>query len=319
MKHSDPMSWATRLFVIASLLGATCAVCHWNPSFAGTTGEIQGFVADATLHPLGGAGVTAVAPSGRATATTDASGFYSLVGLPPDTYTVTFSKDGYLTQTVLGVTAIQDQSVRVDAQLQIGIKTLAHVNARSSASLLQPTVTANTYVVSQKRLSDINGTPQDLNGFQALNSLPGVNADAAGNSTIRAGALNDIAYLYDGVDNTDEVVHAFINAFSLNGTRSFQLSTGGYDVSDGNSTTGVINQVIMRGSYPPHVQATVRIAGPIFEHELAFDYGSASPNNRFSYYLAFGGQNDAIAYGDRIATLPLKMGNLDFNASDDDV
>jgi hypothetical protein len=305
--------------VVASIALCTSVDCSWSPALGGTTGEIQGFVTDVVLQPLSGVSVAAVAPSGRALASTDSNGFYSFNGLPPDSYTVTFSKDGYLTQTMSGVTSIQDQFVFVDVRLRSGIKTLAHVNVRSPASLVQPTVTADTYVVSESRLEGINGTPQDLNGLTAFSSLPGVTTDNSGMPTIRAGEQNDVEYVYDGVDNTDPIAGGVINSFSLNGTQSFQLSTGGYDVSNGNTNSGVINQVIKRGSYPPSGQATIRLTDPTFGHELAFDYGNASPNGRFSYFVGFGGQNDAVAFGDRTTVLSLQLNNSAFTTVDDDV
>jgi len=83
-----------------------------------TTGGIQGFVSDAQKLPIAGVRVSAVSPSGHSETTTGPNGFYSLNGLPPDTYKVTFAKDGYVTQMVLGVTASQDQSTNVNAQLE---------------------------------------------------------------------------------------------------------------------------------------------------------------------------------------------------------
>ena len=70
--------------------------------FAGTTGGIQGFVTDEAGHPIAGAAVAAAAPSGHATTITGPNGFYAVNGLPLDTYTVTFSKDGFLTLSIAG-------------------------------------------------------------------------------------------------------------------------------------------------------------------------------------------------------------------------
>ena len=136
------------------------------------------------------------------------------------------------------------------------------MTVRGTTSLIQPTQTANTYVVNQTTLSNLNGTPQDPNGFQAFNSLPGVTTDNFGYPVIRAGQENDVGYQLDGVDNTDPVTGQFLNAVTLNGARSLQLSTGGYDVSSGNTNSGVINEVIDRGAYPGAGQATLAV----FQH-----------------------------------------------------
>jgi len=307
-----------RHFAIAVLGIVLTALCGL-PSRAGTTGSILGTVTDDGGHAIAGVTITVAAPSGHFTTATATNGFYSLNGLPLDTYVVTFSKDGFQTQTLPGITVIQDQPYRLNAHLSTGPKSLGRITVRGTTSLVQPTVTADTYVVNQQRLSDINGTPQDLNGFQAFNSLPGVTTDNFGYPTIRAGAENDIGYQLDGVDNTDAVTGQFLNAVSLNGARSVQLSTGGYDVSNGNTNSGVINEVVRRGTYPAEGQATFRVISPTYGHEITFDYGGATPNNRFSYYLSYGGQRDASDYGDRATLLPLQIGNTVFSTLNDEV
>jgi hypothetical protein len=291
-----------------------------QPADAGlTTGAIQGYITDEGGHGIAGVTVTAASPSGHFTSTSGSGGFYSLNGLPLDTYTLTFSKEGLQTISIGGVTTVQDQPNRVNTHLTVSVKSLGRVTVRGTTSLIQPTVTADTYVVNQQRLSDLNGTPQDLNGFAAFNSLPGVTPDNAGFPTIRGGAQNDVGYQIDGVDNTEIGTGEYLNALTLNGARSVQLSTGGYDVSNGNTNSGVINEVIKRGTYPAEGQATVRVFSPVYGHELSFDYGGADPNNRFSYYISFGGLRDAAGYGDRATLLPLQIGQTVFNSINDNI
>ena len=121
------------------------------------------------------------------------------------------------------------------------------------------------------------------------------------------------------MDNTEIGSGEFLNALTLNGARSVQLSTGGYDVSNGNTNSGVINEVIKRGTYPPAGEATLRFDGPTYGHELSFDYGAATPNNRFSYYLSYGGSRDASDYGDRHTLFPLQLGQAVFTGLNDDI
>lgn len=313
------MQGSIRLYFIAACACIGLVVSDLTPADAGTTGGIQGFVTDASSRAIEGVRVSAVSPSGHDATVTARDGFYSLDGLPLDNYAITFSKNGYITQAVSGVTTVQDQSTRVNAQLETGVKTLARVSVRAATSLVQPTITADTYVVDEKRLDALEGTPQDQNGFQVLGYLPGVSVDNLGSPTIRAGEQNDIGYTYDGIDNTDPIVGGILNSLSLNGTRSIQLSTGGYDVSAGNTNSGVINQVIKRGTHPAQGQSTIRIMSPLFGHELSFEYGDAAPDNRFSYYFGFAGSNDAAEYGSRATILPLQLDNVTFNSGSDEV
>jgi hypothetical protein len=304
------------VMVIATLVFGFTGV---SKSIAGTTGGMQGYVTDAAGHPLAGVAVSAAAPSYSTHTVTGPNGFYALNGLPLDTYTVTFTKAGYQQVTIPGATTTQDQSLRVDGHMQTEARTLARVTVRGTTSLIQPTQTADTYVINQTTLSNLNGTPQDPNGFQAFNALPGVTTDNAGFPTIRAGAENDVGYELDGVDNTDAVTGQFLNAASLNGVRSVQLSTGGYDVSEGNTNSGVINEVVNRGAYPGAGETTSRATFSTFGHELSMDWGSASPDNKFSYYFSYDGQRDGTEYGDKRTILPANLALQDYFTLNDEV
>jgi hypothetical protein len=303
-------------FIVVGLLCIGLAAICLAPVHAGTTGSIQGYLTDEAGHEIVGAIVSASSPSGDFTTRSGPSGFYSLNGLPLDTYTLTFSKDGYQAVSIPGVSTAPDQPNRVNTRLSTGLKSLGHVYARAVTSLLQPTVTADTYLISQQRLYDIAGTPQDLGAFSLVfNSLPGVTG-----GTIRAGASNDVGYQLDGIDATRIDTGQYLNfAPTLNGVRSVQLSTGGYDVSEGNTNSGIFNEIVNRGTYPGSGRATMRINSPLYGHELSFDYGSASPNNRYSYYVAVGGLRDAVAYGDTSAILPLNLGNGTFDSITDTI
>ena len=304
------------LTLFAMVLTAGIALA---PAAAGTTGGIQGYVTDVSGKPLAAVQVSAVAPSYVTHTVTGPNGFYAVNGLPLDTYTLTFNKTGFAPASIPGATISQDQALRVNVTMQSETKTLARVTVRGTTSLIQPSQTADTYVVNQKTLSNLNGTPQDPNGFQAFNALPGVTTDNAGYPTIRAGAENDLGYQLDGVDNTDPVTGQFLNAATLNGARSVQISTGGYDVSSGNTNSGVINEVVDRGAYPGSGQATARSMFRTFGHELSFDWGSATPDNRFSYYYSFDGQRDATEYGDTTTILPANLALQDYSTTNDSI
>ena len=307
----------SRFLIIAA--AAFLSALFATRALAGTTGGIQGYVTDVNGHPMAGVAVSVAAPSYATHTVTGPNGYYALNGLPLDTYTVSFSKTGFQTVTIPGATTTQDQSLRVDARMLTETKTLARVTVRGTTSLIQPTQTADTYVINQTTLSNLNGTPQDPNGFQAFNSLPGVTTDNAGYPVIRAGAENDLGYQLDGVDNTDAVTGQFLNAASLNGVRSVQLSTGGYDVSEGNTNSGVINEVVNRGAYPGAGEATSRATFTTFGHELSMDWGSASPDNKFSYYFSYDGTRDGTEYGDKRTILPANLALQDFGTLNDEV
>ena len=275
---------------------------------AETTGTLTGTITDSAGHPLAGVSVSAVAPSLTAKTTTGANGFYSLTGLAPDTYTVTFSKESFQSQQVTGVTVVQGGSVALSVSLSNEPKVLAKVAVHSAASLIQPTTTSDTYTVNAQAVQNITGTPQNISETAVLNSMPGITTDSGGYPIIRGSAENEEGYELEGIDATDPITGQFINSLSLAGTSRVVLSTGGYDVSAGNTNAGVVNEVVQRGAYPGSGELTADVNAPNYDHRLAFNYGNASPDNRFSYFVAFNGLRQFRVYGDTKTFLPRLVG-----------
>src|SRR5450759_1755541 len=89
------------------------------PTFAagGQTGNLQGLVVDsAARSPISGAAVTAVSPSGRYSARSDARGRFAIIGMTVDTYSVTITLAGYEPFTLSGVNVLGDNTVNLPAE-----------------------------------------------------------------------------------------------------------------------------------------------------------------------------------------------------------
>src|SRR5450755_2828981 len=279
---------------------------------AGTTGGIQGTVTGPSGSPVANVQVSVVAPSYTSKTVTGPNGFYALTGLSPDTYTVTFTAPGYAPVSVLGVTVKQNQTVALNHTLSAEVKTLGKQVVRGTTSLVQPKATVNQYTVSSANIQTITGTPQNISETAVLNTLPGITTDNAGYPVIRGGAENEEGYQLEGIDATDPLTGQFINSLSLVGDSRLVVSTGGYDVSNGNTNAGVINSVIKRGAYPGSGQTTATMNFQNFDHRLAGEFGNATPDNRFSYFVAFNSLRTYQVYGDRTTFLPRLVGDLGY-------
>ena len=256
-------------FVAVAPIVVALAVCQETWALAGTVGSINGRVTDDAGKPIADVHVSAVAPSYSIKTTTGSNGFYDFTGLPPDTYTLTYAEEGYLTQTVSGITVNQDQTYVQNMVLPQEVKTIGRIPVRGSTSLVQPTQTVNQYQVNEQTIQAIEGTPQDISETALLNALPGVTTDSGGYPIIRGGAENDEGFELEGIDATEPVTGQFINSLALNGVSRLQLSTGGYDVSEGNTNSGVVNVVAKRGTYPGEGEASSRVGWPPFDHRFA--------------------------------------------------
>ena len=110
----------TRLFSRLLSLPALLAVVAigTNVAHAGTLGGLQGVVTDAkTGAPVAGVQLRISSPSQTITTTTDAHGHYVALSLPPDDYTLTMVKDGYVTEAAEGYPVFADQTQLYDLKL----------------------------------------------------------------------------------------------------------------------------------------------------------------------------------------------------------
>lgn len=287
-----------------------------GPAVAGTVGAISGHVTDQQNKPLADVRVIAASASGSQRATTDSHGFYTLIGLTPDTYTVSFQLDGFQPQSFPGVTVFADQNVAQDTTLVKSLKTIAQVHARSQGGAFQPNQTTDTYAVTQKQIQAIQGTDLNDNADQLLKSMPGASSSTnrLGAVIVRGGRANAIGYSFGGMslvnsyNNQISVLHQGNapnyaqqidkgNILPTIGISQVTLTPGVADASFSSTGTGNFNVIPKTGTFPGFSDAIVGIGGGHYQHLLAMDYGIASPNGHWNEYAAFQGSNLYPNYG----------------------
>ncbi len=268
-------------------------------AIASTIGTISGSVSDDSGAPIAGATVTAASASGRYQARTDAHGFYSMAGVQPDTYTVSFQHDGYQPQVENGITAFADQTTTVNARLVKSLKTIAAVTSRSSAGAFQPNQTADTYSVNSAQINAIQGNPLNISEKNLIHAMPGVSYTNGDAPAIRGGRSNNVDYEVDGVPYINPYTNGNVNQYTMPSFayQSLQVSPGSEDASFGNSGVGTINAALARGTYPGRLDVIGGVGGPGFLHGLGLGWGTADPNGRWSNYMSYTAQNNAPAYG----------------------
>ncbi len=274
-------------------------LCSMPSAFAQTTtGNIQGTVTASQANTkLAGVSVTAVSPTGRYSATTDNTGFYSISGVSPDTYTLTFKTTGYETYSLTGVTVVQGAVATASTSLNKTLQTIGRTQARSTSGAFQPAQTTDQYNVGASQIATTLGKTGATNEANLLASIPGASFDSSGYPVLRGGREYEEGFQYEGIDYTDAFTHQFVNSLILNGAQNFQVSPGAGDASIGNAGTGAINVVAKRGTNPHFGQLEGDIRAGRFGHELHGEYGWASPNGRYSEYAAAFGSRNSYHYG----------------------
>ncbi|MBV8163088.1 MAG: TonB-dependent receptor [Candidatus Eremiobacteraeota bacterium] len=263
----------------------------------GTTGSLRGTIVDEkTGAGIAGVAVTAVSPSEAHRTTTDSKGFFTLLQLPTDTYTVTLSKDGFIGQTISGVTVLGDQEQSLGTiKLQETEKTIGtvKVTAHPAASAFQPTQTTDSTTFVGARVDQALGEKGSTNFTQLTLSVPGVIKTVSGSTnpiSIRGSASVEIGYQFDGIDFSGNFFDENPTAEYMNGVGggrgSLQVVSGAGDATQGGIGAGVVNIVPGRGSYPGSGFVSFDMGSPWYDHSMAFQYGIATPDGRFSDFFS---------------------------------
>jgi hypothetical protein len=278
----------------------------------GVTGNVSGVVHDASGAGVQNVSVTAASGSGSYKATTDANGAFNFLGLPSDTYTISFEKTGYQPATLRGVTVQGDSTVSLGTiSVSRANSTIGRVTARSANSAYQPSVAIDTTTLSGQRISQALGNATNTDEAQLLRAAPSVGFDTSGNVAIRGSLASELGYQFDGVNFASPFFdengaggqvggrnqNGYLNGFGAGTGGSVQIVSGSGDATQGNIGAGVINIVPPRGTYPPGGIASFTFENPYKLNQYDLDYGIATPSGNLSNYFAY----DQSTYGPEIA------------------
>jgi hypothetical protein len=284
---------------------AALLVTDIAPAFAvgGTTGTVSGTVVDASGAPVPNAQVNLAAATGSYRTLTSANGHFTFTGVVTDTYTLSVTKPGSETLTQAGITVSGDQTVTLN-NLRLGraLKIIGTARANSASSAYQPSQTQDAFTFSGQQVTEALGKTFATNQTQLIASSPGTQIDRNGNLSVRGALATETGLNFDGIDYT-QVDHGGSTNIFLNGIASVTVNPGAGDATQGSTGAGVINLIPKRGTHPAFGLLDLEAAGPYFNHQLGFEYGWASPNNRFSNYASFTGSNFDQPYGPHGYTL----------------
>ena len=296
---------------------ALCSVCLMValiasivvvPAYAGTVGQLSGRVVDSKTHlPIAGVKVTAVSPTERGTAVTDAGGRFTILGLDPDTYAISFEKTGLQSELDYGQTVIPDQTTTVEVQMHPYLTTIGQITGRSTSSAFQPGQAITSYTVNSTDIVQTQGSALNNNATQLFASLPGVTNAGQNNGVpvIRGGRSDEIGVSVNGIPETNSYTGTFgaaqlqdmsyrfdvLDTVPTLALQSLTLSPGFADASYGNTGTGNLNLVFKKGAYPSFYDFDGGIGGGDRYHATSFDYGTAPPNGRWQAYFMFHDDN----------------------------
>ena len=283
-----------------------------------TTGAILGSVRSITGSPVSGAGVTATSPSGRYSAAADSSGRFVIMGVVPDTYTVTASARGYQPASDV-VVVLPTERERIAFVLRPQLREIVRVEAKGEAFSVGSTSDAFTVAGDAARASATSESSSGLANYTqgtvqgAIASVPGVQLDSFANAIVRGGKVQDTVFDFDSVPVPQGLIAEpggnIVGAqLGTTGVAATTLTLGNLTNESQNALGGVVNEIPAVGTYP--AQTTLDIADGIGTQfgEIEFGERAATPDLRWRYALATTQSSAYFPYGDGTTFYPSEMG-----------
>jgi len=257
----------TRVHILVAAL--FCATVSPSLAQGQQSGALGGRVSSVERVPLPGVTVvvTSGALQGKRMAVTDVNGVYSLPGLPPGRYAVTFQMDGMSTversaDVPLGRVIVVDQQMAVAP-----VREVVNVRAGLPAAVSSPAGAFNL-VDSQIALLPVGRTP-----FLVAELTPGLtdNTPSASQLTISGAFAYDNLFLMNGVDINDNVLGTPNNLFIEDAIQEVQVLTSGISAEYGRFSGGIVNVITRSGGNIVSGALRTNFTSPSWSAETPFE------------------------------------------------
>ncbi len=237
--------------------------------FAQATGSITGLVTDASGGILPGVtvDVTNVETGQTRSAVTAADGFFNLPLIPPGTYSVKASLQGFRTTVRDGITVTLGGASRADLQLQVG-EISETVNVTAEAPLVETTNATMGIVIDRQKVVELplNGRnftqlgtlipgviapPAGLGG-QTGDATPGGFGNATGGFNVNGMRNQSNNFLLDGASNNDTFNTGFVLRPPPDAIQEFKILTHSFNAEYGRNAGSVVNVATKSGTNEWH-------------------------------------------------------------------
>ena len=260
-----------------------------------TTGGISGVVLDASGLPVAGARIVLAGPQGLVlrSASTDESGYYRFLDVPPAEYSLECSAAKFATAKATGRVSV-DTNTKLDFRLNVSGMTQKVV----VKDVPLPVQTESAELGALLSREQVDGLPLNERDFLQLALLtPGVAPPVQGSSLSTRGdfamhangareEFND--YLLDGVDNNDQDVNRYVLEPSVDAIEEFKIATNSYSAEYGRNAGGQINVITRSGGDQWHGFAYEYLRNRDLDARNFFD-GSVKPEYARSQFGGGGG------------------------------
>ncbi len=221
------------LFITITIMGVLFA----------SNGKITGKVAEKeTGSPA--IGVNVILVDTYMGSATDENGRFTILNIPPGTYSIRVDAIGFATITMKDVRVTTAQTTELSFTLEEAVIEGQEVTVIAERPLVQKDLTASQRVTTAKEIEDM-----PVESFLGvLTTHAGVSQSAGGALHVRGGRSNEVGYYIDGVSVSNPFyTNSLAVSISNKALEEMKLVSGAFNAEYGNAMSGVVNVTIKDG------------------------------------------------------------------------
>ena len=247
------------------------------------TGTVGGRVTDGSGAAIPGAAVQVRNENTNLLrrASTQAAGEYTVADLAPGTYSVTISKDGFRSAAKKDFELQVDQTVRLDAQLEVG-SVSESVEIRAEVPLINTETFTRGETITPKEVQEMPLNGRNFNDLAFL--VPGVQPSeqsAKGSAYVTNGVRADgSGFIIEGLNNQNPRDAGSQAQPPLDSLMEFKFETSGYSAQYGRLAGGLVNMALKTGANSVHGALFEYIRNDLFDARNFFDGATRSELRR---------------------------------------
>lgn len=276
-------------------MAVLCLATSFGQEFRAT---ITGRALDSSGSAVPNVTVKAIntASNETSTATTDASGVYTIPFLRPGQYNLTATANGFKTFTRSNITLVVGQQAGIDVSLEVGQLTET-ITVEANAATLETQTASRSGVIDNQRVVELPlnaRNPFMLGATQSGVTFRGAaiwqrpfDNGAIAEWSVNGGQQSRNEFLLDGAPNNAQLGGNNIALVPVvDAVQEFSIQTNSYDAQYGRTGGGVVNVVLKSGGAKHHgtvyeFMRTSKLNANSFQNNAI---GAARPGGRMDQY-----------------------------------
>jgi hypothetical protein len=280
-----------------------------DPSVAQTLGRISGAVRDSVGDTLAGVTLTLTGPTlpGKVVAESDAAGDFDILNLPPGSYLLTASRDGF--------NALETRDIRVGIDRTVTLELVMNPEFAGELTVVDAAPVVDVRHATTGISFDIRETfdrlPLARDVYAIASLVPGASSDPRGIGFYGSTSAEN-RYVIEGLDTTGVRAGTVGKQLNFDFLQEVEIKTGGLPAEYGRLTGGLINAITRSGGNDLRGDAFAFTEGgrlaardrtlagrpldqrsralevrPGAQADLGFDLGGFVLRDRLWYFLAY--------------------------------